>query len=58
VEFSASTYRNLVTESPAGRERLIRTYASDRADFDVIIIGSGVGGGVPAPSSGSVRSRS
>ena len=55
MEFSASTYRNLVTESPAGRERLIRTYASDRADFDVIIVGSGVGGGVLADDLGDRR---
>lgn len=48
MEFSASTYRNFVTESSAARERLIRTYTSDRADFDVIVVGSGVGGGLLA----------
>jgi hypothetical protein len=48
VAFSTATYRNFVTESPAARERLVRTCAGDRADFDVIVIGSGVGGGVLA----------
>lgn len=48
MEFTAATYRNLVTESPAARERLIRTYAGDRTDFDVIVVGSGIGGGILA----------
>ena len=48
MQFSAATYRNFVTESPAARERLIRTYTSGRADFDLIVIGSGAGGGILA----------
>ena len=46
--FTASTYVNFVTESTAARERLFLTYIGPRDDFDIIVVGSGVGGGVLA----------
>jgi len=48
VGFTASTYVNFVAESTAAGERLIRTYGSARDDFDVVIVGSGMGGGLLA----------
>ncbi|MBW4621290.1 MAG: GMC oxidoreductase [Cyanosarcina radialis HA8281-LM2] len=46
--FSPSTYVNFVSEATASQERLFLQYISPRNDFDVIIIGSGIGGGVLA----------
>ncbi|KAL1837450.1 hypothetical protein VTJ49DRAFT_3770 [Mycothermus thermophilus] len=46
--FSASTYANFVSEKPASQTRLFKTYEGSRDDFDVIIVGSGVGGGILA----------
>jgi len=48
VTFNASTYANFVSESTAARERLILQYQGGRNDFDIVIVGSGVGGGVLA----------
>jgi hypothetical protein len=48
VGFSSSTYVNLVSEATASQERLFLQYISPRNDFDVIIVGSGIGGGVLA----------
>ena len=48
MAFTASTYVNFVAESPAARERLFRTYDGPRDDFDIILVGSGIGGGVLA----------
>jgi hypothetical protein len=48
VVFSPSTYVNFVSEATASQERLFLQYISPRNDFDVIIIGSGIGGGVLA----------
>ena len=48
MTFSASQYVNFVaTDSPA-RERLFLQYMGPREDFDIAIVGSGVGGGVLA----------
>ena len=46
--FSASTYANLVSAPSAAQERLFLQYIGPRDDFDVIVVGSGVGGGVLA----------
>lgn len=46
--FNASTYVNFVSESSAAQERLFLQYIGPRDDFDIIIVGSGVGGGVLA----------
>lgn len=46
--FTPATYRNFVAERPAAQERLILQYMGARDDFDVVVVGSGVGGGVLA----------
>lgn len=46
--FSPSTYVNFVSQTTAAQERLFLQYVSPRNDFDVIIVGSGIGGGVLA----------
>lgn len=43
-----NNYENLVTEKPQAHTRLIRDYDGDNKDFDFIIIGSGIGGGILA----------
>ena len=43
-----NNYENLVTEKPQAQTRLIRDYDGDNKDFDFIIIGSGIGGGILA----------
>lgn len=48
MTFAASTYNNFVSQDSAARERLFLQYMSPRNDFDTIIIGSGMGGGVLA----------
>jgi hypothetical protein len=48
MSFKASTYVNLVTEFGAAQERLFLRYIGPRDDFDIIIVGSGIGGGVLA----------
>ena len=48
VTFTAATYVNLVSECSTAQERLFLQYAGPRDDFDIIIVGSGVGGGVLA----------
>jgi hypothetical protein len=48
VTFLPSTYGNLVSESTRGQERLFLQYIGPRSDFDIIIVGSGIGGGILA----------
>ena len=48
MTFTAATYVNLVSERSTAQERLFLQYAGPRDDFDIIIVGSGVGGGVLA----------
>lgn len=46
--FSASTYANFVSALSAAQERLFLQYMGPNDHFDVIIVGSGMGGGVLA----------
>jgi hypothetical protein len=48
VTFTAATYANLVAESGAAQQRLFLQYIGPRDDFDIVIVGSGIGGGVLA----------
>lgn len=48
MTFNASTYANFVSASGAAQERLFLQYIGPRDDFDIIIVGSGIGGGVLA----------
>ena len=43
-----NNYVNLVTEKSQAHTRLIRDYDGDNKDFDFIVIGSGIGGGILA----------
>ena len=43
-----NSYANLVSETPQAHTRLVRNYDGQNKDFDFIIIGSGIGGGVLA----------
>ena len=48
MSFNASKYVNFVAESSNSPERLFLRYIGPGNDFDIIIIGSGIGGGVLA----------
>ncbi len=48
MTFTPSTYANFVSEDTAARERLFLEYIGWRDDFDIIIVGSGIGGRVLA----------
>ncbi|MDH4081125.1 MAG: GMC family oxidoreductase N-terminal domain-containing protein, partial [Nitrospira sp.] len=48
MTFTPSTYVNFVSEDSAARERLFLEYIGWREDFDIIIVGSGIGGGMLA----------
>lgn len=48
MTFTPSTYANFVSEGTAAQERLFLQYIGPRDDFDLIIVGSGIGGGVLA----------
>ena len=46
MTFSPSNYVNFISASSQSQERLFLQYLGPRNDFDFIIIGSGIGGGV------------
>ena len=48
MTFTPATYPNFVAAGSAAQARLFPHYAGDRSDFDIAIIGSGMGGGVLA----------
>ena len=48
MTFTPSTYVNFVSEETATQERLFLQYLGSRDDFDIVIVGSGIGGGVLA----------
>ena len=48
MAFTASTYANFVAAASPAQERLFLQYIGPRNDFDVVIVGSGIGGGVLA----------
>jgi hypothetical protein len=48
MTFQPSTYVNFIAASTSAQERLFLQYLGPRNDFDIIIIGSGMGGGVLA----------
>src|ERR687893_295088 len=48
MTFTPSTYPNFVSERTAAQERLFLQYRGPRDDFDIVVVGSGVGGGVLA----------
>jgi GMC oxidoreductase len=48
VSFNSSTYENFVSTFSAAQSRFFPQYQGYRTDFDIIVIGSGIGGGVLA----------
>ena len=48
MSFTSSTYVNFVSAASRAQERLFLQYIGPRDDFDIIIVGSGIGGGVLA----------
>lgn len=48
MTFQPSTYANFISDDTAARERLFLQYMGWRDDFDIVIVGSGIGGGVLA----------
>jgi choline dehydrogenase-like flavoprotein len=48
MTFHASQYANFIATDGPARERLFLQYMGPRNDFDIVIIGSGIGGGVLA----------
>lgn len=48
MAFTPETYQNFVAAPSVGQSRLFPQYWGSRTDFDIIIIGSGMGGGVLA----------
>jgi hypothetical protein len=48
MTFTSRTYANLVSAASAAQERLFLQYIGPRDDFDIVIVGSGIGGGVLA----------
>lgn len=50
MTFDATTYANMVSERSETQRRVFPQYRGARDDFDIVIVGSGVGGGVLADS--------
>jgi glycerol-3-phosphate dehydrogenase len=48
MSFNPSTYGNFVAETTRAQERLVLQYIGPRDDFDIVIVGSGIGGGILA----------
>jgi choline dehydrogenase-like flavoprotein len=48
MTFTPSTYANLVSAHTPAQERLFLQYIGARDDFDIVIVGSGIGGGLLA----------
>lgn len=48
MTFTPSTYVNFIAAASPAQERLVLQYLGHRDDFDIVIVGSGVGGGVLA----------
>ena len=48
MTFTAGTYVNFVSATSTAQERLFLQYIGPRNDFDIIVVGSGVGGGILA----------
>jgi hypothetical protein len=48
MTFTRSTYANMVTDYTQAEKNLFLRYIGPRNDFDIIIVGSGMGGGVLA----------
>ena len=48
MTFTSSTYVNFVSARTPAQERLFLQYMGPRDDFDIIVVGSGIGGGVLA----------
>lgn len=48
MTFTPFTYANFVSEASKAQERLFLQYTGPRDDFDIVIVGSGIGGGVLA----------
>ena len=48
MTFTPSTYVNFVSMDTLAQQRLFLQYAGPRDDFDIVVVGSGVGGGILA----------
>lgn len=48
MSFSSANYVNLLSEKSASQTRLFLQYMGGRNDFDIIVVGSGMGGGILA----------
>ena len=48
MTFDASTYENFIAAQSLAQLRLFAQYQGSRTDFDIVVIGSGIGGGVLA----------
>jgi len=46
--FSEATYHNLITEASETQKRLFAQYSGGNTRFDIVIVGSGMGGGILA----------
>jgi choline dehydrogenase-like flavoprotein len=48
MTFTSSTYENFVSTSSTSQSRLFPQYKGYRNDFEIVVVGSGVGGGILA----------